>query len=266
MRVAAMNNPGNELIEELDTLSDLGFNVIELAIEGPKAKSDKLNIEDLKKFREGKEKEKNPIKFISHAPWEFNFGSPYEKVRKGTLEEAEEILETAKNLDIDFITMHAYSHVSSAYKENSKEDVISSFLDSAKKLISIANQKEITIGFENVGNLIKLKDFPKMFKEIPDMKMTFDIGHAYKELGEEDEVIDFIKEYKDRISHIHIHDNFGRKDDHFPLGVGKMKWKKIINALKETGYDKNITAEVHSSDREYLYISKRKIERAWRSQ
>ena len=266
MNVSAMTNPGNNIMEELEELTKLDFNIIELDIEGPEAKSDELDLKQIKEFQRQRKKEKKPVKFIAHAPWELNFGSPYDRIRKGAVEEAKEILKTLEELDIDFVTMHTYSHTGSFYKSQKKHEIVSSFIESAQELIPFAEERGITIGFENIGNLIKLKDFERIFDEIPDLKITFDIGHAYLESEKESKLNDFIENNIERIEHVHICDNFGDEDDHLPLGAGEIEWKKTIKALKEAGYDGHITAEVHSHDREYLYISKRKLERAWRNQ
>ena len=37
----------------------------------------------------------------------------------------------------------------------------------------------------------------------------------------------------DRISHVHIHDNMGKKDEHLPLGKGTIDWKLVMEKLSD---------------------------------
>ena len=37
----------------------------------------------------------------------------------------------------------------------------------------------------------------------------------------------------EKISHIHIHDNMGKKDEHLPLGKGTIDWKHVMKKLSD---------------------------------
>lgn len=54
--------------------------------------------------------------------------------------------------------------------------------------------------------------------------------------------------------------SFGDSDRHLPLGAGTLDYEKFISELKRLGYDDTITLEVFSRDRDYLLLSKRKLE------
>ena len=45
-----------------------------------------------------------------------------------------------------------------------------------------------------------------------------------------------------------------------PVGAGTVNFSEIVNALKNIGYDDTITLEVFSKDRDYLKISREKLE------
>jgi sugar phosphate isomerase/epimerase len=63
--------------------------------------------------------------------------------------------------------------------------------------------------------------------------------------------------------HVHANDNFGKEDNHLPIGTGIINFEKILRELNEAQYDETLTLEVFSRDREYLKISKEKIKRIW---
>jgi sugar phosphate isomerase/epimerase len=58
---------------------------------------------------------------------------------------------------------------------------------------------------------------------------TFDVGHA-NTVGLVD---DFLNLLKGRISHVHIHDNSGKKDEHLPLGKGTVNWKQVMEKFSD---------------------------------
>ena len=72
----------------------------------------------------------------------------------------------------------------------------------------------------------------------------------------------------DRIAHVHASDNFGKEDNHLPIGAGTVDFQKIVKGLINIGYDQTVTFEIFSRDRDYLRISREKFAgmiEAWRS-
>lgn len=75
---------------------------------------------------------------------------------------------------------------------------------------------------------------------IDGVSMTIDFGHA-NTMGK---VNDFLKELPSA-SHIHIHDNHGRSDEHLPIGEGTIDWKKVSKGLI-SGYQGVVVVEGRS--------------------
>ena len=73
----------------------------------------------------------------------------------------------------------------------------------------------------------------------------------------------FIHLYGYRIGHVHANDNFGKEDNHLPIGAGVIDFEKIMRELKDAQYDESITLEVFSKDRDYLRFSMEKIKQMW---
>ena len=77
----------------------------------------------------------------------------------------------------------------------------------------------------------------------------------------------FCKQLGQYIKHVHFSDNRSSADDHMPLGVGNVKWKSAVDALKATGYDGTITLEVFCDDPKmlfkYLDISRKLVLDLW---
>jgi sugar phosphate isomerase/epimerase len=75
-----------------------------------------------------------------------------------------------------------------------------------------------------------------------------------------------LQAFHDRLAHVHLSDNFGKREDlHLPLGAGAIDWRSIISMLKSFRYHGTITLEVFSSDRRYLLLSRDKLREIWES-
>jgi sugar phosphate isomerase/epimerase len=71
----------------------------------------------------------------------------------------------------------------------------------------------------------------------------------------------------EHIKHVHFSDNRGQEDEHMPLGMGNIDWKKAVSALKSIGYDETITLEVFVKDRsaldQHLEASRSMVRHLW---
>lgn len=73
-------------------------------------------------------------------------------------------------------------------------------------------------------------------------------------------ILAFIDRFAGRIGHIHASDNGGHGDDHLPIGVGRIGFPEVVRELKRIGYDDTITLEIFAQDRDYLRISREKLD------
>jgi sugar phosphate isomerase/epimerase len=106
--------------------------------------------------------------------------------------------------------------------------------------------------------------FHDLFESFPEFKLTLDVGHANLGPGGFNRTITFIKQFEDKIGHIHMSDNFGKQDNHLPIGAGIIDYPNILKALSATSFNGAITLEVFSKDKEFLLLSRKKIHGMWR--
>jgi sugar phosphate isomerase/epimerase len=108
-----------------------------------------------------------------------------------------------------------------------------------------AAEYSITVCIENLSE--EEKDFETAFQEIPDLRMTLDLGHGQL-LCEKNRSLGFIENFPKRIKHIHLHDNRGgnsHTDDlHLPPGQGVIDFKGLFEALRRIHYDRTVTIEL----------------------
>lgn len=72
--------------------------------------------------------------------------------------------------------------------------------------------------------------------------ICFDIGHANMDKEDLSAVISFLG---DRIKCTHIHNNWGKRDDHAPPLYGNIEWNRVMSALAAAGYQGPLTLETH---------------------
>lgn len=61
-----------------------------------------------------------------------------------------------------------------------------------------------------------------LIEGIEGIGLTIDFGHA-NTIGK----VEAFQKYLSHASHIHIHDNHGKSDEHLPIGAGTINWKRI---------------------------------------
>jgi len=119
-------------------------------------------------------------------------------------------------------------------------------------------EKKIYVGLENVWNMFFSSPFDMrdMIDKLDSRYITayYDVGNTVA-FSWTEYWIDILKH---RISHVHIKD-FKRTSgmngggEFVDLTLGDVRWDKVIDALRETGFDGYLTAEVFKSDQAQDY-------------
>ncbi|HTX44394.1 MAG TPA: sugar phosphate isomerase/epimerase family protein [Methanocella sp.] len=105
-------------------------------------------------------------------------------------------------------------------------------VDALGELCRHAEEHGVTLCLENMPNMEKLlcRTPPETFgmAESGNSGITFDVGHA-NTMGNTG---DFLRE-REKFTHVHIHDNNGKKDEHLELGRGTVDWGRVLPELKD---------------------------------
>lgn len=258
MLYGAMNFPVRSVLKELDTISGLGFDYLELAMDPPKAHYQIVRQQkgDLLSALAGLK-----MGLVCHLPTFVSTADLTEGLREASVNEVIESLETAAELEPIKVVLHPgyIGGLGVFVMEHAREYAIKS-LDA---IVGKADQLGLSLCIENMfprsNSLVDAEDFGAIFERYPTLKLTLDTGHAHMGDKGGERVLDFINRFHDRIYHIHANDNFGKEDNHLPIGAGTIDFPKIVKSLKRAGYDETITLEVFSRDRDYLKISRDKL-------
>ncbi|HON58319.1 MAG TPA: sugar phosphate isomerase/epimerase family protein [Smithella sp.] len=132
---------------------------------------------------------------------------------------------------------------------------------------SVKTWQELLALAEDYGTVIALENtyeqspdmLRRLFEALASDRVCFclDVGHfnvfSYELLNR---WLDVLGRY---LRHLHLHDNFGRQDEHLPVGKGTFPFAELFAALKRKRIRPTITLEAHNP--ENLWHSIRNIDR-----
>ena len=254
MKLGAMNSPGEDVVEQLRFIARAGFDFVELAIEAPEAEPGLLAQKE-KEIRDIIES--RSLELVAHLPWYFEIAHPYSRVREAFLEEVRSAIEVAADFGAELAGIHLH-RLPKFFKERALE----LHIEALRRAQSYAEDAGIKLCIENSD----LRSFPqhdieKILDTLPELGLVLDVGHAH--IGSKlEEVVEFMHSLKQKVEHVHAHDNNLREDLHLPIGAGKIEWERLLPELRGF-YDGRITLEVHSRDQDYLVISREKFIKLW---
>jgi len=264
VKYGALTSPVRNVLNEIKLFHELGFDYVEIGIEGPEGSCEKI-LRDRKKILALLKRYK--MFAVGHTSWWIELGSPYEVVRKAWVEESKRTIDVAAALNIGKITFHSHSRGAYTRKKKYKKLVFNAFMKSLKELVEYGKKKGVKVMLENAASGKEIKDFEDykyIVKGVKNLKVHVDVGHAFINGGMET-VKKFITSFKDRLEHIHIHDNHGEEDEHLPLGVAELEYEKVVKLLKKVGYNKTVTFEVFTRDDDFVRDSRERFDNVWKS-
>jgi sugar phosphate isomerase/epimerase len=243
-------HPRKKLVEEIEWIAKNGFQFVDLSME-PDNDEYSVNVSEIKKrlIDFG-------LKIIGHTAWYLPIGSPMKALRISAVDILSRQFEIFSSLGCQKVTVHA-NWPPGLFEA---DEGIAFQTESLQRLSDRASKLGIIILFESVITpLDNRKNIAKILKLNPDIEFHADIGHLNLH-GRKPEV--YISAFKDRLGHVHFHDNNGISDLHLPMGVGNVDWDNLIPLIKSV-YDGTITLEIFCEDRDYVLLSKQKLEQKW---
>ena len=239
-----LTNPSNEILSEVTKIYDLGFDYVEIAMEGPegnpqvikKKRNEIVNL--IQKFRH---------KAIAHTAYWIDLCSDYGYVRDAWILEATREIRTAKEIGIDLVNFHA--NLNGMFYGEKRRIPLDNLIRSLREIVKYAEKSNVKVMLENIplsNGIHKASEIKYIVDNVPSLFVHLDIPHAFTSGGMES-VIEYINMFREKIIHIHWHDNHGNSDEHLPIGEGLIDHEQAVKALKNIHYDRTITLEVFTS-------------------
>jgi sugar phosphate isomerase/epimerase len=254
MKIGIMNNPSKSIYDEAAFCGKAGFDFLDLTIEGPHAAT--VDIAQLRPILDS-----HGLSLTGHTDPCLPYAYPIQGVRDACLKELERCAGIFSALGAKVMNIHPCYFCPPAMKK----DLVAFHREALQPIVEMAASHGLTMIFENYkAPFDRVSTFKDILTNVPGLKLHLDFGHT--NFGFDNYEI-FCGELGEHIRHVHFSDNRSRADDHMPLGVGSMNWKKAVHALKATGYDDTITLEIFCNDpdmqHKYLKLSRELIRELW---
>ena len=205
-------------------LEDMGFDGWEIVSEGQQ----KLTKESLPEFKDiiGS----TDLEITVHGPFsDLNPASVNDAIWNETIRQIKQCVELSADFS-NIVVVHP--GIISPLGSQLPDQTWARNIEALKVLAKHAEEYGVTLCLENMPDMEKLlcRTPSEIFGMIESagekIGMTFDVGHAntMKNISE------FLKE-KEKFTHVHIHDNHGKKDEHLELGAGNVGWDLVFSGL-----------------------------------
>jgi len=231
-------------------LEDLGFDGWEVVSEGRQ----KITKESLPELRDVINS--MGLEITVHGPFsDLNPASMDDAIRNESIRQIKQCVELSSDFS-KIVVVHP--GVLSPLGAQMPDQSWTRNVDALRELSRHAEEYGVTLCLENMPDLDKLlcrtpHEIFGMVESVGGIGMTFDVGHA----NTMHNVADFLKE-KAKFTHVHIHDNHGKKDEHLELGAGTVDWGRVLPELKDFSGTAVIEARNLEEGRRSLeYIRKR---------
>ncbi|MFY9872760.1 MAG: sugar phosphate isomerase/epimerase family protein [Candidatus Nitrosopolaris sp.] len=241
---------------------NLSFEYVEIGIEGPEGNPQIIN---KKKKEIVKLLQKFEQKPIAHTAYWIDLCSDYDYVRHAWILEAMREIRTARKLGIRLVNFHA--NLNGMFYGEKRKILLDNMVKSLKEIVKYAEKREVHVMLENVpvsNGIHDVVEFKYIIDNVASLFVHLDIPHAFTSGGMKS-VIEYINTFRDKIIHIHWHDNHGKTDEHLPIGEGLIDHEKAVRALKDIDYDRTITLEVFTNSND-ARSSTNKLRTIWKKE
>ncbi|MCW4016581.1 MAG: sugar phosphate isomerase/epimerase [Candidatus Bathyarchaeota archaeon] len=184
------------------------------------------------------------LDFVVHAPWAgVNIATPSPALRRAVLKRLEQSIIIAGQLNCRLWLFHPGSRTGLSQFYPGKDWQLN--LESVHTLLKLARREGVPIAIENTPepfpSLMKsVGDFHNFYKDLnEDIGMVLDVAHA----NLNNQIQDFLKQFSEKIVHMHVSDNNGQSDLHLGIGYGNIDWENVAKAVNKADYGKLIMIE-----------------------
>ncbi len=197
----------------------------------------------------------NNLDLVVHAPWAgINIAVPSPVLLRAILKRLEKSIVYAGQLDCRLWLFHPGSKTALSHIYPGKD--WQQNLDSIRALLRVARREGVEVAIENVPEpfpfLMKdVGDFHRFYAELcDDIGVVLDVAHAHLN----SQIHDFMRQFHEKIVHMHVSDNDGAEDLHLGIGYGSIDWENVAKTVKEAEYSNLIVLESTDHVRESLQV------------
>ncbi len=250
MVTGLMNHPARPLGDELRAIAAAGHAFVDLTLEPPAAWP--VDVAEVRALLA-----ETGLGVVGHTAHYLPIASPFDEVRLAAVGALVACLDAFAAIGADRMNVHPDRGPRLVDDAVSRERCA----DSIARVAAAAAERGIRLMVENLSPPMASGDQLRPYLDAaPGIGLHLDVGHAHLR-GQH--LAGLLEAFGDRIAHVHVHDNGGFRDEHLPLGAGKVDWPAAAAAVRATGYDGTVTLEVFSEEPELVATSARLWTRWW---
>ena len=248
MKLGYPNHPRIDVVQEIEWAARSGFDFIDLFLEPDMAALDRI---DRKAIRSALDR--HGLDVVGHLAYYLPTGSALPQMRRAAVDTAVEYLGAFCDMRVPAVSIHA-NWPPGLF---TVDEGIAWQLESLGSIISRAAELGVRLMYEPVtGEADGADNIERIMAALPDLLLHLDLGHCNLHGRRPEQMI---RRLRDRLHHVHLHDNDGLRDLHLPPGTGTIDWPAVFEALGEIGYNRTITLEVFSRDRDFQLLALEKV-------
>lgn len=238
MRVRYLSHliPDGELEEILKEETEIGLETIEFSI-GENLDRGSASAAD---YGSRMQRYIQDRPFSVHGPFlDLNPGSFDSLIREATMKRFRQAYEIARRLRADRIIFHTGFIPATCFEigwPQKAAEFWKCFLDQTDGSVSVHLENVMDLHWEVMRTILDTVDCPYF-------TACLDIGHIHVFSGQDPE--EWIAGIGERIGHLHLHDNRGKKDSHLALGDGDIPWIRVWEAIRK--YCPNAAATIENN-------------------
>jgi sugar phosphate isomerase/epimerase len=179
---------------------------------------------------------------VVHLPYRLGPCSPWERVRERACRELVAAVDAAVEMGADRGVFHARTDADGSRWAAER------LRDSVAAGVAAVHDAAARRGFEACaenlkGPVVGAGDFPELLSRT-DASACLNTGHAYATGHDADWQADYLADHGERVGHLHLNDTRRDDDAHLPVGLGRIDFGAITEAMVDTDWKGTVTHEV----------------------
>jgi len=190
---------------------------------------DDVDLSEIKRKCEG-------LKLTAHLPfYDLNIASVDSFIRSYSMDVMIKGLVFCEKLDIRSAIAHFGFNVKLAGKAAAKWK--ETFFPQKKLIEGEAQKRGVNLIWENTYEN-NIEFFDEILKVCPDTRFCLDSGHC--NCFADFSPVEFINRYKEKVVHLHLHDNDGKEDSHMSPGLGSVNFSALFNEIGKSKIENTV--------------------------
>ncbi|MEN6423633.1 MAG: sugar phosphate isomerase/epimerase family protein [Smithella sp.] len=193
-------------------------------------------------------------KILADAGLKINFHAPFIDLRPGAFDDkirrtSVDRIKQAFDLAPYFRPLKIVCHASfdEDYYVSSDDLWLEYSVKTWKELAALSEDNHMIIALENVYER-NPRILRRLFDELKSENICFCFDTGHFNVFSMEPLNVWLKELGRYLGHLHLHDNFGQRDEHLPVGRGTFPFDELFQYLTKKKIKPTVTLEAHNQD------------------